>query len=146
MLRLSVPVALAALEAAQDSVESYLASADIPMPVQLRIRLVIEELLANLVMHGRFAGAPPPMRLALAIQPDGIELVIEDAAAPFDPRTSPAPALSLPPAERPIGGLGLAMVRRSATIRAYDAAEDGWNRTRLWFSIPKDNIQSSGGG
>jgi anti-sigma regulatory factor (Ser/Thr protein kinase) len=133
VLRLSVPVALAALAAAQDRVESYLAAAEVPVPVQLRTRLVIEELLANLVMHGRFAGEPPPARLAVAALPDGVELMVEDAAAPFDPRTSPAPPLSLPPEERPIGGLGLAMVRRSATVRFYGPAEDGWNRTILWF-------------
>ena len=133
MLRLSVPVALAALEAAQDEIERHLTAADVPVAVQLRVRLVVEELLANLVMHGRFAGEPPPMRLAVATLPDGVELAVEDAAAPFDPRTSPAPPLSLPPEERPIGGLGLAMVRRSATVRFYGAAEDGWNRTVLWF-------------
>jgi anti-sigma regulatory factor (Ser/Thr protein kinase) len=132
VLRLDVPIALEALEAAQECIEAHLLAAGTPQPVILRVRLVVEELLANLVMHARFAGNPPPARVLVAAEAAGVSVTIEDAAAPFDPRTAaPRPAHDL--ADPPIGGLGLLMVRRSAEIRDYAPIEGGWNRTELWL-------------
>lgn len=127
-LRLEVALDTAAIEAAQDQVAGWLAGQGADAKLAYRARLVIEELLTNLVMHGRFTGPPPPVRLALRMVAPGLELVIEDAAAPFDPRTEIARE---PDA---IGGLGLALVRQMAAIEAYGQSAQGWNRTRMLIS------------
>lgn len=134
-LHLDLPIALSALEAVQAAIEAHLTAAGASTAAALRVRLVVEELLANLVMHGRFvADPPPPARVSVEVRPDGIAISIEDAAAPFDPRTAvPRPAHD--PSDPPLGGLGLVMVRRSAEIRAYGVAAAGWNRTDLWISL-----------
>jgi anti-sigma regulatory factor (Ser/Thr protein kinase) len=137
MLRLEVPVELAALEAAQDRIAAYLAESGVAQASIQRLRLVVEELLANLVMHGRYAIQPPPAsRLTVRAGAEGLCLVVEDAAAPFDPRDAVAAAPPGSAEDIRIGGLGLKMVRQMAEIRGYGAGAPGWNRTELWIRDP----------
>jgi len=132
MLRISVPIELAALADAQDRIEAFLQAEGAPPPLILRVRLVVEELLANLVMHGRFAAQPPPAaRVSAGLEGRRALLTIEDAAAPFDPRQGDAPMAGGDLAEVKIGGLGLPLVRRMAQIQAYERLDGGWNRTDL---------------
>lgn len=130
MLRLSVPVGLPAIPAAQAAIEAWAAEAGLPPAVTYRLALVAEELLANLAMHGRFAGDPPASRLMVEQAGQGAVLTIEDAAAAFDPRDVPAPAPARLDDDR-IGGMGLALVRRMAAGLDYGQAADGWNRTKV---------------
>lgn len=130
MLLLSVPIGMAAIPDAQAAIESWAAEAGLSPAVTYRLALVTEELLANLAMHGRFAGDPPPARVTVEAAEGGAVLVIEDAAAPFDPREAPVPAVPSLADDR-VGGMGLALVRRMAASLDYGPAEGGWNRTRI---------------
>lgn len=130
MLLLSVPIGMAAIPGAQAAIESWAAEAGLSPAVTYRLALVTEELLANLAMHGRFAGDPPPARVTVEAAEGGAVLVIEDAAAPFDPREAPVPAVPSLADDR-VGGMGLALVRRMAASLDYGPAEGGWNRTRI---------------
>ncbi len=128
-----VPLNATALEAVQDRLAGILESAGVPHPVRYRVRLVIEELVVNLIMHGRFARDHVPARVALSVTPEAVLLQIDDAAEPFDPRqggddTAP-PSLE----EDTLGGLGLPLVRKMAQIRDYRRLPSGWNRTELAF-------------
>ena len=127
---LDVSLTLEAVEAAQDRLAAWLAARAVPGDAGYRLRLVLDELLANLVMHGRFAGDPPPARIDATLGATEILLAIEDAAEPFDPRAAPTPAPATLEGEK-IGGLGLALVGRMAAIRAYDRLPSGRNRTLL---------------
>lgn len=129
MLRLSVPHGLPAIAEAQAAIEAWAGAEGLSPAIAYRLALVAEELLANLAMHGRFAGAPPPARLAVERAGEGAMLVIEDAAAPFDPREAPAPGVPSLADDR-VGGMGLALVRRMTAGLEYGPAGDGWNRLR----------------
>ncbi len=130
-----VPLDTAAVEAAQDEIAEFLEAAGVAAAVRYRLRLIVEELLANLIMHGRFEGEPPPARLEVALAPDALLLTIEDAAAPYDPRLAPEPAGPPRLEDDTVGGLGLSLVRRMAEIRAYDRLPHGWNRTEMALSL-----------
>jgi len=132
MLEVEIAIDLAALEPAQARIEAYLAASGAPSAQQLRVRLVVEELIANLVMHGRFATVPPPpARVSVRREDALVTLYIEDAAAPFDPRgTRPV----MPPQSIEsmiIGGAGLTLLRRVAEIHGYMRNAAGWNRAEL---------------
>lgn len=133
MLRLSVPVLLLSIAEVQAAIEAWAESAGVPPAVTYRVALVAEELLANLVMHGRFAGEAPAARLSLDRTAEGVILVIEDGASPFDPRVAPEPAAPSLDDDR-IGGMGLALVRKMAARLGYEPAADGWNRTTVVFA------------
>ncbi|NKE47486.1 ATP-binding protein [Roseomonas frigidaquae] len=138
-LRLQVPISLAGLEAAQDAAEAWAEGEGVPPQAALRLRLVIEELVANLVEHASWPGlppgaAPPAARLECAREAGGLRLVLMDAAAPFDPIAAPQAAPPTLEDDR-VGGLGLALVRRMSAELAYQSDPDGWNRTSLVLRI-----------
>jgi anti-sigma regulatory factor (Ser/Thr protein kinase) len=131
MLRVEIAIDLAAIETAQDRIADWLAGEGVAHPVVYRVRLVLEELLTNLVMHGRFPRGRAPARVALEVTEGEVEVTIEDAAEPFDPRGAADPALPPSLDDDRLGGLGLALVRRMADIRAYGRGAGGVNLTRL---------------
>jgi anti-sigma regulatory factor (Ser/Thr protein kinase) len=131
-----VPLDTAAVEAVQDEIAEFLEGAGVASAVRYRLRLIIEELLANLIMHGRFDGDPPPARLEVAVGGDALLLTIDDAAAPYDPRLAPEPAGPPRIEDDTVGGLGLSLVRKMADIRAYHRLPHGWNRTEM--ALPLD--------
>jgi anti-sigma regulatory factor (Ser/Thr protein kinase) len=128
-LRLEVPISLAGLAAAQEAAEAWAEPRGVPPAQALRLRLVTEELLANLIEHAAWPAEPTPARLEVAWQGGVLSLTLEDAAAPFDPRHAAAAVPSLEGDE--VGGLGLALVRRMAQRLDYGRTEAGSNRTSI---------------
>ena len=57
-------------------------------------------------------------------------------AKPYDPTAAAAPDITLPAEERPIGGLGLHMVRKMSTSMQYRYSE-GENRLSVGFELEK---------
>lgn len=138
-LRLEIPISLAGLEAAQDAAEAWAEGQGVPPRGALRLRLVVEELIANLIEHAAWPGlapgaAPPAARLDCEWEAGALRLVLRDAAAPFDPLTAPEAA---PPSlqDDRVGGLGLALVRRMSTDLAYGRDPGGGNSTRLTLRL-----------
>ena len=96
------------------------------------IEIVFDEVVTNIVNHGRPAG------LVDATIRFGEETILtfEDDGAAFDPRAQPAP----PPARRRsdlrIGGLGIVIVRELCTQMEYVRTPDGRNRLTLSIAVP----------
>jgi serine/threonine-protein kinase RsbW len=124
-----VPLDIAGLAAAQDELEAFLAGQGIDPHTRDRVRLVLEEVVANLLLHGRFEGERPPARLGVALASGEVLVTLDDAAAPFDPRQEPVDGGPVTSAEP--GGRGLPLIRRLATIRGYRRLPGGWNRLEL---------------
>jgi anti-sigma regulatory factor (Ser/Thr protein kinase) len=131
MFRVEVAIELAAIGAAQDRIAAWLDAEGVPAALAYRARLVLEELLANLVMHARFPDGRQPARITLDHSGGGLDVTIEDAAEPFDPRGTAEPPLPPSLDDDMLGGLGLALVRKMAEIRGYDRSAAGLNVTRL---------------
>ena len=53
------------------------------------------------------------IRLQRTRDPESICLTFIDEGKPFDPLTRPDPDVTLAPADRPIGGIGIHMVKKS---------------------------------
>lgn len=98
-----------------------------------KMHLVIEELFMNAVMHGYGGhGKVGPVWLALHPLPEGAALVMEDAAPPFNVlEEGPEPDTLSAVENRPIGGLGIMLVRNMADHVSYDY--DGRNRITTVF-------------
>lgn len=94
--------------------------------------LVLEELMANAAMHG--GGQDLVARVRIAIQPDHVQAELSDSGEPFDPTSVPEPDISASIADRPIGGLGLFLVRRLSSTFTYER-RDGYNCMSV--SIPR---------
>jgi len=93
--------------------------------------LCLEELITNTIKYGLQGRADHVIHVRLSLSEQWLEIVIKDDAPPFDPFTeAPEPDISLGVLERPIGGLGIHLVRQLMDdVRAdYDGSG---NRTVL---------------
>lgn len=132
---LSVRATMAHWPRALAFIEGYCAGNAIGREDMLRLVLVAEELFTNAVEHGHAGGATTVVRLALTRGPDRVQLLLEDAAPPFDPVAQAkrlAGVVEVDVDERPIGRLGLQLVAQFAVDMRY-AHEEG--RNRLWITL-----------
>ena len=109
-------------------VEDTCEQAGIHRPDCLRLTLLVEELFVNTVVHGHGGDTDAPIRLALTVTPAAIAVRYEDTARAFDPFEAPEPPDEVDDLDqRPIGGLGVRLIRAIAEDLHY-ASRDGWNR------------------
>lgn len=108
------------------ALEDALRAAGLPDEPVLELRLVAEELLVNVADYGHDDRAEHWVRVELEREGDEVRLRFEDDGRPFDPLAAPAPDLEGPVEERPVGGLGVHLVR-SLVDRAEYARVEGHN-------------------
>lgn len=94
------------------------------------LQLVVEEAVSNSIRHGYSDETPHEILVRVAFQDGELSVEIEDDARPFNPLEAPLPDLSLPVEERPIGGLGITLMR-SLMDRAEYRRSGGKNLLRL---------------
>jgi anti-anti-sigma factor len=91
------------------------------------VLLIIEELIANTIDHGCGPGqAPPQMEVSLQTDGSRLRLEVRDNGAAFDPLVLPPPDLDADILERPLGGLGIHLIR-SLSESLYYRRENGCN-------------------
>lgn len=88
-----------------------------------QIELVLEELLTNLVFHA-YKEARGDVELACFPRGDAFCMRICDWSSPFNPLERPPPDLSAALEDRPIGGLGIHLVRKMADGLDYRRDND----------------------
>ena len=98
-----------------------------------RLRLAIDEIATNIVVHGgsgQGAGTPASIDLDASIESDRLTIVVEDRGVEFDPLAHLVPGedeLTLPIAQRAIGGLGVFLAIRGVDEFRYER-QGGTNR------------------
>jgi len=107
---------LAELERVSRLVDAFGAQHDLPRRVVFELNLVLDEVLTNVMSYG-YADTRQHqiiVRLSVMLEPHPAEVVIEveDDGRPFDPTEAEVPALDSPVEERPVGGLGIHLVRQ----------------------------------
>jgi anti-sigma regulatory factor (Ser/Thr protein kinase) len=120
---LATPEAVGALT---DAVRAFLHDQKVGARAAHHVALVVEEIVTNLGTHGNCKDKPARVRIEVA--PDEVRGEIVDTGPPFDPRQLPDPDIDAPMDERPIGGLGIYLIRKLS--RSFDYAHrDGRNST-----------------
>ena len=90
-----------------------------------RILILLEELLTNLVKYGYPDGREPGRaEIELALKGDRLEIVFIDDGCAFDPFAGPPPDLDQPLEGRPLGGLGLHLLRSMCDETRYERRND----------------------
>jgi serine/threonine-protein kinase RsbW len=105
--------------------------------VEFDLHLVLEELFVNGVRHGGCEGVDGAAIFRLVMAPDGVVLEYADLGTEFDPTKVPAPDVSAPLEQRPLGGLGIHLMRQIMRDIEYHRV-DGWNRIRMRRPIPAE--------
>lgn len=105
-----------------DFVDAFCRQADISDNDAFDLRLAIEEVCTNVMMHGYTQQRPGPLEVSLCADSDSVVIAVMDRAEPFDPEHAPRPDLEASPEQRQVGGLGWHLVRRvvDQIIYRYD--------------------------
>jgi serine/threonine-protein kinase RsbW len=92
--------------------QEFWSAADLPPAEAVSFELALEEIFMNVVMHGSPAGSMPRVEVSLALCDGCLTLMIEDDGPSFDPLSLAAPDVTASLEERPVGGLGVYLVRQ----------------------------------
>lgn len=133
--RLRLPATDAGVRAARDALAALAEAHGLSRAVTWPVEVSLDEVLANVVHHGlagRGGGGTIEVELHLdsGADPPACEVVVSDDGPEFDPLSASEPDTSLGVEERPIGGLGIALVRRLMEEVEYER-RDGRNRLRM---------------
>lgn len=95
-----------------------------------KVNLVLEELAINTINHGHDGGLHE-IFFTFSSTEDALTIEMVDDGKPFDPLTdAPVPDVNAPMEERPIGGLGVFLVRKLMDELTY-RREEGRNHLTL---------------
>ena len=86
------------------------------------LHIVIDEICSNIVKHSGAKGFE--LDIELVSETGGAKLTFIDDGVPYDPLSHEDPDVTLSAAERPIGGLGIMMVRKMSQSMSYERAHD----------------------
>ena len=100
------------LERVSGIVERFGEEHGLAAPLLFEINLALDEVLTNVISYG--FGDSAPHEIAVRLWFDGGQLVVqvEDDGRPFNPLDVADPNVNRPVEDRPIGGLGIHLVRR----------------------------------
>jgi anti-sigma regulatory factor (Ser/Thr protein kinase) len=110
--------------------EEFARTHGLPEAERARLLIVLEELFTNAVKHGYPNGTAGRIEVALALNKSRLEIDFRDDGRPFDPLSHSSPDLDRPPADRPLGGLGLLLLRSLVHEASY-CRDRGRNRLVL---------------
>lgn len=115
-------------------VRSGAREADLPELQMRQLELLIEEIFVNISRYSYPENAPGSVTVRYAVPRSGeLSIEVEDQGIEFDPLAAPAPDLALDLEQRPIGGLGILLLKTFAGSLSY-RREEGWNRLKFGIS------------
>ncbi len=104
---------------AHQALDRFAADHALPGKVVRALHLALEEHLTNVVTYGYRLGQAGHIRVRYALEANILSLEVEDDAQPFNPTKAPEVDTSLPLDAKPLGGLGLLMIRKSVDELKY---------------------------
>jgi anti-sigma regulatory factor (Ser/Thr protein kinase) len=130
---LTLPARAESLQAATEFVRRGAAEARLPEDRLGHLDLITEEIVMNISWHAYPKGVNGEFTIQYAVPAEGeLRVEIADQGNQFDPLAAAPPDLNLDVADRPVGRLGIFLIRAFTDSLSY-RRENGWNRVA--FSI-----------
>jgi serine/threonine-protein kinase RsbW len=93
--------------------------------------LAVDEAVTNIILHG-YQGQPGSLEIQVSKAEDKVTIGLRDQAPPFDPTAyEKKPDLSLPLNQRPLGGMGIYLIRNAVDEITYRVRPQGGNELTL---------------
>ena len=127
MKEITLAATIENIDTVTDFVAEQLEEMGCTMKAQMQINIAIDELFGNIARYAYPQGAGEAT-VRLETSPDGKQAILTfiDQGTPYDPLTQEEPDITLSAEDRPIGGLGIFMVKKSMDDIAY-RFENGQN-------------------
>ncbi|MBO6039766.1 MAG: ATP-binding protein, partial [Oscillospiraceae bacterium] len=128
---LTVEASAKNIETITDFVNAELEAIGCPAKAQMQIDVAIDEVVANVSAYAYGTGiGEVTVRFEALEEPRAVELSFIDGGMPFDPLTKEDPDVALAAEDRPVGGLGIFLVKKTMDAVAYEY-KDGKNILRI---------------
>lgn len=123
MTSITLPASVDSIGAATRFADERLTAAGCPPRVRAMIDVAIDELLSNIARYAYPEGGGT-MTLSAEVQAGRAVLTFRDGGMPYDPLTGSEPDTQAALQDRPIGGLGVFLVRRTMDAVRYERQQD----------------------
>lgn len=130
----TIPLAVDAYGGVESQIDAFLADQHVDGRPAFVVRMVIEEIVRNLIEHTPPYASDEQVDVRLDVDATTVRVVIEDERPPFNPIDAPELDVSAPLEERRAGGMGLHLVRNLTDVLTYE--RDG-GRNRLTAAVAR---------
>ncbi|HKD05987.1 MAG TPA: ATP-binding protein [Bryobacteraceae bacterium] len=131
---LTVAAKPSSLRDVRDFVREGAIGAKLPEARMGELDLLVEELLMNVCAYAYPNDRPGDVTVSYSVPgPGELSIELADQGAEFNPLKMEQPDLTLSLEARPVGGLGIHLVKTFAKSLSY-RREQGWNRLTFGFS------------
>jgi len=91
----------------------------LPADTVLILNLVLDEIVSNVIKYGYDDTLEHEIHVRVVLEGDLLTIQVEDDGRSFNPLEAPPPNLDLPIEQRPIGGLGVFIVKSTVDAAEY---------------------------
>ena len=118
---LTVEAAVENIPAVTEFLEAELDAVGCPMKAKMQLTMAVDEIMANIAQYAYAPGTGPvTLRFAFEEATRTATLTFLDKGMPYDPLQREDPDVSLSAEDRPIGGLGIYLVKKTMDHVAYE--------------------------
>jgi len=144
---------IAELERLTAFIDAFCELEQLPPETCYQLQVALEELVLNTIKYGECNPKEGAIRLTIRREGDEVCAVLSDSGICFNPLEAPAPNLAADVRDRPLGGLGVHLVRNFIPSMRYERRE-GRNYLYLARSVnpgsgtvsPKGGTHANGNG
>ncbi|MEE3466980.1 MAG: ATP-binding protein [Eubacterium sp.] len=119
MKELVIDADIAKLDEVLAFVDAELEAAECTMKVQMQLDIAVEEIYVN-IAHYAYGEGQGQATIQMETEPGQTMITFIDSGMPYNPLEKEDPDITLPASERPIGGLGIYMVKKSMDDVTYE--------------------------
>ena len=135
MKEMTVAARLENIEVVTAFIDAFLEDADCPVKTQMQIDVAVDEVMSN-IAHYAYPDGEGTVTVSIEEKENTVQIFFRDSGIRYDPLTAKAPDLSLSAEDRPIGGLGIHMVKKMMDAVSY-RYENGQNMLTLQKMLQK---------
>ncbi|TAM79819.1 MAG: ATP-binding protein [Acidobacteria bacterium] len=115
---------LCELQRMSEAVSAWCRGNGISAATEFHVNLALDEIVSNVIRYGWKDDREHYVGVRACHSGNALDVEVEDDGAPFNPLEVPSPNLNCPPAERPVGGLGIHLVRQVMDRLEYQRLND----------------------
>lgn len=121
---LTVPGTVADLPRVSEFIEDACEQAAVDPAARFDLQLAVEEACCNVIDHAYMANGGG-FCVQFETRDRDVVITVKDRGQPFDPTNVASPDLSIPLQERPVGGLGLYLMRQLMDDLRFTFSDEG---------------------
>lgn len=123
MKHLTLPNDIEAIPQLNEFIDNFCEEQGIDMNIAMSLNLAIEEAVVNVMNYAYPTGTVGYVDIEVEADEKNVTFIISDTGMPFDPTQKEEPDITLSAEERPVGGLGIHLVRQIMDTITYDYAD-----------------------